>query len=149
MSWVQYICYEQSLKKQQHRKTSRRKKISFTRKIETRLSFSKGNVSGGIKTRWSSRRKDFPFRPFLGKDLKRSGNFRNSKGIQNFLVTDTSLGRNSPEYNPKKTPEISCGKRAQRNIKEGSNKESLTTQRSARSKSISEQFFSFREKRWW
>ena len=110
---------------------------SSTRKIRTRSSFSKGNVFRGIKTKCSSRRKDFPFCLILGKAHKRSGRFRNREQIQNFLVKNTSPGKNSSEYTPKGKSEISCGKRDHRNVGEGSNK-SLATERSAFSKSISE-----------
>ena len=94
---------------------------SSTRKINTRSSFSEGNIPGGIKTKCSSRRKDFSFRPILGKAHRRSGNFKNSEGIQNSLVKDTRPGKNSSEYIPKR-------KSVQRNVWEGSNKESLATQ---------------------
>ena len=56
--------------------------------------------------------------------------------------------KNSFEYTPKRKSEISSGKRDQRDVGEGSNKESLATQRSACSKSISEQSFPCTEKRW-
>ena len=104
-------------------------RTSSTRKFRTRSSFSNGNVPGGIKTKCSSRRKDFPFRPFLEKDHKRSGIFKNSEGIQNSLVKDTSPGKNSSEYIPKRKSEISSGKKDQINVGEGSNKERLATQR--------------------
>ena len=120
---------------------------SSTRKIRTRLSFCKRNVPREIKTKCSSRRKDFPFLAILGKSHKRSGNFRNSQGIQNSLVKDTSPGKNSYEYIPKRQSKISNGKRDQRNVGEESNEESLATQRSACSKSISEQSFPYKEKR--
>ena len=94
-------------------------RTSSTKNIRTGSSFSQGNVPGRIKTKCSSRRKDFLFCPILGKAHKRSGNFRNSEGIQNSLVKDTSPRKHSSEYTPKK--------------------ESLTKQRSACSKSISEQ----------
>ena len=70
---------------------------SSTRKIRKRSSFSKGNVPGRIKTKCSSRSKDFSFRTILKKAHKRSGNFRNSEGIQNSFVKDTSPGKNSSE----------------------------------------------------
>ena len=104
-------------------------RTSSTRKIRTRSSFSKRNVPGGIKTKCSSRRKDFPFCTILRKTLKRSGKIRNSEGIQNSLAKDTSPGKNSFEYTPKRKLEISSGKRDQRNVREGSNKECLATQR--------------------
>ena len=85
----------------------------------------------------------------MGKAHKRSGNFRNSEGIQNSLAKDTSPGKNSFECTPKRKSEISSGKRDQRNVGKGSNKESLATQRSACSKSTFEQPFSCKEKRWW
>ena len=46
--------------------------------------------------------KNFPFRLILGKAQKRSGNFKNSKGIQNSLAKDASLGKYSSEYTPKR-----------------------------------------------
>ena len=118
---------------------------SSIRKIRTRSSFNKGNNRGGIKTKCSSRRKDFPFRRILGRAHKRSRHFRDSGGIRNSLVKDTSSGKNSSKYTPKRKSEISIGKRDERNLGEGSNKESLATRRSACSKSISEQSFSCKE----
>ena len=78
---------------------------------------------------------NFPFRLILGKAQKRSGNFKNSKGIQNSLAKDASLGKNFSEYTPKRKSWFLIEK-------DGSNKESLTTQRSSCSKSISKQSFS-------
>ena len=123
-------------------------RISFTRKIRTCSSFSKGNVPGAIETKCFTRKKDFPFRPVLEKAHKRSRNIKNGEGIQNFSVKDTIPGKNSPEYNPIRKSEISSGKRDQRNVGEGSNRKRLTTQRSACSKSISELCFPFKKKRW-
>ena len=85
-----------------------------------------------------------PFSPILGKAQKRSGNFRKSEGIQNSLVKDTRSGINSSEYTPKRKSNFQW-KKSQRNVGEGSNKESLATQRSACSKSFSEQSFSCKE----
>ena len=119
-------------------------RTSYTRKIRTRSSFSKRNVPGGIKTKCSSVRKDFPFRKILRKSHKRSGNFRNSQGIPISLVKDTSPVKKSSEYTPKRKE---MSKKDQRNVGEGSNKEILATQRSACSKSISEQSFYCKEKR--
>ena len=64
-----------------------------SRKIRTRSSFSKGNVSRRIKTKCSSRRKNFPFSPVTGKTYKGSRNLRNSEGIKNSLVKDTNPGK--------------------------------------------------------
>ena len=57
-------------------------RTSSTKNIRTGSSFSQGNVPGRIKTKCSSRRKDFLFCPILGKAHKRSGNFRNSEGYK-------------------------------------------------------------------
>ena len=51
---------------------------------------------------------------------------------------DTSPGKNSSEYTPKRKSETSSGKGDLKKVGEGSNKESLVTQRSACSKSISQ-----------
>ena len=47
----------------------------------------------------------------------------------------------------KKKSEIPSGKRDHRNLREGSNRESVATMRSTCSKSISKQYFSCKEKR--
>ena len=71
-------------------------RTSSTRKIRTHSSFSKRNVPGGIKTKCSSRRKNFSFRAILGKAHKRSGNFRNNEGIQNSLSKGTVVYQTDP-----------------------------------------------------
>ena len=64
-----------------------------TRKIRTRSSFSKGNVSRRIKTKCCSRRKNFPFSLVTGKTYKGSRNLGNSERIKNSLVKDTNPGK--------------------------------------------------------
>ena len=68
--------------------------------------------------------------------------------MQNSLVNDTSPGKNSSEYTSKRKSEISCGKRDLKMVGEGSNNASLAKQGSACSKSISEQYFPCKERRW-
>ena len=60
------------------------------------------------------------------------------KGYKIPLLRTPVQEKNSSEYTSKRKSEISSGKRDQRNVGEESNKESLATQRSACSKSISE-----------
>ena len=78
-------------------------RTSSTRKINTRSSFSEGNIPGGIKTKCSSRRKDFSFRPILGKAHRRSETLKIVKGykipllrtpVQEKIPLNTSLKEN-------------------------------------------------------
>ena len=69
------------------------------------------------------------------------------KGYKIPLLRTPVQEKNSSEYTSKRKSEISSGKRDQRNVGEGSNNEGLATQKSACSKSISKQSFSYKEKR--
>ena len=77
-------------------------RTSSTRKIKTRPSFREGNVPGGIKTKCSSRRKHFPFRPILEKFIKDQEILEIVKGYRIPLLRTPVQEKSSSEWTSKR-----------------------------------------------
>ena len=123
-------------------------RTSSTRKIRTRSSFSKINVPEGIKTKCSSRRKIFHFVQ-SGEKLTKYQEILEIVKVYKIPLLRTPIPEKLPLNTPlKENQKFLVEKRDQRNVGEGSNKENLATKRLACSKSIFEQSFSSKEKRW-
>ena len=94
-------------------------RTSSARKINTHSSFSKENVSRGIKTKCSSRTKDFPFRPILGKFTKDQEIVEIVKGYTIPLLRTTVQDKTPLNKPLKRKSELSSGKEIKEMLEKG------------------------------